>query len=103
MASVLQKQASILRSSRKSHRDAVVVFGEAGFGELEFQFSKNVGSIQNGFGVLSDLARHFREDAMHLELFFIQQADEFVVLLDGFEGLDEYGLSAGTGSVDYPW
>src|SRR5271167_3843548 len=102
MASVLQKQASIIRSSRKSYRDAVVVFGEAGFGKLEFQFSQDVGSSQEGFGVLSDLPRHFREDAVNFGLLFIEQANEFVVLLDGFEGLDEYGLSAGTGSVDYP-
>src|ERR1035441_203455 len=38
---------------------------------------------------------------MDLGLFFIEQPDEFVVLLDGFERLDEYGLSAGTGAVDY--
>ena len=37
---------------------------------------------------------------MDLGLFFIQQANEFVVLLDGFEGLDKDGLSAGTGAVD---
>src|SRR5260370_27864024 len=36
---------------------------------------------------------------MNLRLFFIQQADEFVVLLDGFEWLDKDGLSAGTDAV----
>jgi len=30
---------------------------------------------------------------MNLGLLFIEQADEFVVLLDGFERFDEYGLS----------
>ena len=38
---------------------------------------------------------------MNLGEFFFQQADEFVVLLDGFEGLDEDGLAAGAGAVDY--
>ncbi len=38
---------------------------------------------------------------MNLGEFFIQQADQFVVLLDGFERLDEDGLSAGTGAVHY--
>ena len=38
---------------------------------------------------------------MDLGLFFVQQANQFVVLLDGFQRLDKDGLSAGTGSVDY--
>src|SRR6266478_3845622 len=36
---------------------------------------------------------------MNLGLFFIEQAYQFVVLLDGFERLDKDGLSAGTGAV----
>src|ERR1035441_5339119 len=36
---------------------------------------------------------------MDFGLFLIQQANQFVVLLDGFERLDKDGLSAGTGSV----
>src|SRR5208283_2589311 len=85
----------------QSHRDAVVVFSEAGFGELEFQFGQDVGSHQNRVGIFSDLARHLQEYAMNLGLFFVEQADQFVVLLDGFERLDKDGLSAGTGSVHY--
>ena len=38
---------------------------------------------------------------MDLGLFFIEQAHQFVVLLDGFERLDEDGLTAGTGAVHY--
>ena len=37
---------------------------------------------------------------MDFGLFIIEQADEVVVLLDGFERFHEDGLSAGTGSVD---
>ena len=54
---------------------AVVVFGQAGFGELEFEFSQDVGGGFDGFGVLADLTRHFEEDAMDLGLFVIEQAD----------------------------
>ena len=38
---------------------------------------------------------------MDLGQFFIQQADEFVVLFDRFHGLDEDGLSAGAGAVHH--
>src|SRR5258707_166734 len=79
---------------------AVVIFSEAGFGELKFEFGEGIGGDQDCIRVLADLARHLEEDAMNLGLFFIQQADEFVVLLDGFERLDKDGLSAGTGAVD---
>ena len=32
-------------------------------------------------------------------MFFFEQADELIVLFDGFQGLDEYGLAAGAGAV----
>ncbi len=38
---------------------------------------------------------------MDLDEFLFQQADEFVVLFDGFEGLDEDRLAAGAGAVNY--
>src|SRR5260221_760389 len=79
---------------------AVVIFGEAGFGELKFEFGEGIGGDQDCIRVLADLARHLEEDAMNLGLFFIQQADEFVVLLDWFERLEQEGLSAGTCAVD---
>ena len=85
----------------QAHRHAVVVFGEAGFGELEFEFGEDVGGGQNRIRVFADLARHFKQDAMDLALFFIQQAHQFVILLDGFERLDKHGLSAGTGAVHH--
>ncbi len=37
---------------------------------------------------------------MNLGLLFFDEADEFVVLLDGFERLDVDGLAGGTGAVD---
>src|SRR5208282_2439368 len=99
MPCAVEKQSSFART--QSYRDAVVVFGEAGFGELEFQFGEDVGSGQDRIRVFSDLARHFQQDAVNLGLFFIQQAHQFVVLLDGFERLDKHGLSAGTGTVNH--
>src|ERR1035441_7280486 len=66
--------------SGQSYGYAVVVFGEAGFGELKFQFGQYVGGGENRFGVLSDLACHLEQDAMDFGLFLIQQADQFVVL-----------------------
>ena len=38
--------------------------------------------------------------AMNLGLLFFDEADQFVVLLDGFERLDENGLARGAGAVD---
>ncbi len=40
------------------------------------------------------------QDAVDLALLVFEEADKFVVLLDGFQGLDEDGLAAGAGSVD---
>ncbi len=37
---------------------------------------------------------------MDFGLFFFEEADEFVVLLDGFERLDVDGLARRTGAVD---
>src|SRR5208282_2012174 len=112
MTSAVKKQASFARHGlkrspiltralvpRKAYGYTVVVFGEAGFGELEFQFGQDVGCGQNRIRVFADLACHLQEDAMNLGLFLIEQADQFVVLLDGFERLDEDRLSAGTGAV----
>src|SRR4029077_7293279 len=114
MSCAVKEQASIARLGRTNasiptrilialgerHLYAVVVFGEAGFGELEFQFGQDVGSGQDRVGVLADFARHIEEDAMDLGLFFIEQTDKFVVLLDGFERLEKDRLAARTGAVD---
>src|ERR1019366_4279711 len=108
MAGAVKKQASgvgdgaspVSTDGRcQRYRYAVIVLGEAGFGELEFEFGEDVGGGQDRVGVFSDVARHLQQDAMNLGEFFIQQAHQFVVLLDGFERLDKNGLSAGTGAV----
>src|SRR5580658_10705578 len=38
---------------------------------------------------------------MDLGELFVEQADEFVILIDGFEGFDVDGLAAGAGAVNY--
>ncbi len=37
---------------------------------------------------------------MNLGELFVEQADEFVILIDGFEGFDVDGLAARAGAVD---
>src|SRR5215469_8425199 len=86
----------------QAHCDADVVFGEAGLGELKFEFGEHVGGGADGVGVLADTARHLDEDAVDLGLFFVEEADEVVVLLDGFDWLDVDRLAAGTRAVHYP-
>ncbi len=51
-------------------------------------------------GVFAERASHGDEDAVNFGLFFVEEADELVVLLDGFEGFDEDGLAGGGGAVD---
>ena len=79
---------------------AVVLFGEAGLGELEFQFAQDFYCGEDGAGLGADSGGHFEQDAVNFGQLFFEQADEFVVLLDGFEGLDENGLAAGAGAVN---
>ena len=50
--------------------------------------------------MFSDLARHVKQDAMNLGQLFVEQADQFIILLDGFQRFDEYGLAAGAGAMD---
>jgi len=81
---------------------AVVVFGEVGFGELQFEFGEDIERDANWFSLRSDAFGHLDQNAVNLDEFFFQEANEFVVLLDGFERLDKYGLAAGAGAVDNP-
>ena len=51
--------------------------------------------------VAAHLARERDKDAMNLGLLFFDQADQLVVLLDGFERLDVDRLPRRTGAVDH--
>ena len=63
----------------------LVVLGEAGLDELQFQLSKHRGRRRNFNRVLPDLCGHLHQNAMDLCQFLFQQADQFIVLLDGFK------------------
>ena len=80
--------------------DAVVVGGEAGAGEVAFDFGEEIDAGGDGGRVDADVSRHGGEDAMDFGLLVFEQLDEGVVLLDGFEGLDVDGLAGGACSVD---
>jgi len=75
-------------------------FCEAGPGGVGFYFGEDGCAEVDGGGVLAERAGHGDEDAVDLGLLFVEEADEFVVLLDGFEGFHEDGLSGGGGAVD---
>src|SRR6266702_3564826 len=79
---------------------ALILFGEAGLGKLQFEFAEDFDGGENGPGLLAEAGGHFKEDALDFALLFFEEADEFVVLLDGFERLDKDGLARGTGSVN---
>ncbi len=78
----------------------MVLLGEAGFGELQLELAEDIDGEEDGLGLLAEAGGHFQQDAVDLALLVFEEADEFVVLLDGFQGLDEDGLAAGAGSVD---
>src|SRR5579859_3160547 len=79
---------------------AVVVFGEAGLGELQFEFREGFQRGLNFAGLRTDMLCHFEQDAMDLRQLFFEQPHEFIVLLDCLEGLDEDGLAAGARAVN---
>ena len=78
----------------------VEVAGEAGAGEKAVDQSEDACAIDEGLGVGTDLAGEGYEDAMDFGLFFFEEANELVVLLDGFKGFDEHCLAGGAGAVD---
>ena len=85
---------------RKGGADAVEGDGEAGAGEVGFDLGEDAGAEVDRRGVFAEGAGHGDEDAVNLGLLFVEEADEFVVLLDGFEGFDEDGLAGGRRAVD---
>src|SRR5579864_4884841 len=80
--------------------DAIVVHGETRLADLQLNFSHHVGGCGDGFTVLAQALSHFLQDAADLSLLFFQQTDKIVVLLNGFQRLNEHGLSAGACAVN---
>ena len=85
------RETELLR--RKMGRTQLRADGEASAGEVGFDFGEDAGAEVDRRGVFAECAGHGDEDAVNLGLFFIEQANEFIVLLDGFEGFDEDGLA----------
>src|SRR5216683_6053976 len=85
---------------RKDGADAIQSGGEACASEVGVDFGEDAGAEVDCCSVFAKRTCHCDENAMNLGLLFIEQADELVVLLDGFERFDEYGLSGRRRTVD---
>ena len=83
------------------HGDAVVFFGEACLGKLQLQLAEHFDRRENCLRLLADAPRHLEQNAMNLRLLFVEQAHQFVVLLDRLQRLDKNGLAARTGSMHH--
>ena len=55
----------------------------------------------DGIGVAAQPVGHLAQDAVHFARFFLGQAHQLVVEVDGFERLDEQRVAAGAGAVDH--
>jgi hypothetical protein len=84
---------------RDGRGNAVVVAGEAGAG-LQAVDQREHARASTRPRIAADLARERDKDAMNLGLLFFDEADQLVVLLDGFERLDVDRLAGRAGAVD---
>ena len=64
--------------------DAVEVARKTGAGEEAVDQSEDSSTVDQGLRVGADLAGEGDEDAMDLSLFLFEEADQLVILLDGF-------------------
>ena len=81
--------------------DAAIIFGEARFSELQLHFRHDVDGRGDRRPMLGYAAGHLQQDAMHLSLLLLQQAHQFVVLLDGLQRLHKNRLAAGADAMHY--
>ena len=86
---------------RDGRGHAIVVAGEAGAGEKRIDEGEHTGTLDQRLSIAAHLTGERDKDAMDLGLFLFEEADEFVVLLDGFEGLDVDGLAGRADAVNY--
>ena len=80
---------------RKGGANAIQRDGKTGTGKMGFDFGEDAGTEVDHYGVFAESVRHDDEDAVDFGLLFVEEADEFVILLDSFKRLDEYSLSGG--------
>ena len=81
-------------------RHAIVIAGKTGAGQQAVNQCQDARTLNKRSGVATHLAGERDKDAMNLGLLFFDEADQLVVLLDGFERLDVDRLAGGTGAVD---
>ena len=79
---------------------AVELLGELGTGGEGVELGEDLGGGNEGVGVLADGAGHADEDAVDFGLLLVEEAEEFVVGLDGLHWLDEDSLAGGGRAVD---
>ena len=78
---------------RDGRGHAIVVAGKAGAGLEAVDQGQDARAFNEAEGVAAYLASERDKDAMNFGLLFFNEADQFVVLLDGFEWLDVDGLA----------
>src|SRR4029079_9283861 len=92
-------QDEVPSSTAQFRRNAVVIVGELRLGELQFEFSQDFLCRGDLNGLFSDPLSHFQQNSSYFSFLFLEQPHQFVVLLDGFERLDENRLAARTGAM----
>ena len=86
---------------RDSRGHAVVVAGKAGAGLEAIDQRQDARAFDQSMSVAAHLAGERHEDAVNLGLLFFDEADQFVVLLDGFQRLHVDRLTRGADAVDH--
>ena len=86
---------------RDGWSDAVVVAGKAGAGLEAIDERKNARAFDESLSIAAHLAGERHKDAVNLGLLFFDEADQLVVLLDGFKRLDVDRLTRRAGAVDH--
>ena len=84
---------------RDGGRNAVVIASETGAGQQRVDKREYAGAFDKGMSVAADLAGEGDKDAVNFFLLFFEEADEFVVLLNGLKGLNVDSLAGGAGAV----
>ncbi len=79
--------------------DAFELLREDGDGLVCVELGEDFGAKRERGCMNGHSARHRNEDAVDFGLFVVEQAREFVVLLDRLHGLEVDGLAAGAGAV----
>jgi hypothetical protein len=87
--------------TRELGTDAIVVDGKTRLADLQLDLGHHVRCGGDGFTVLAQALGHFLQDAADLSLLFFQQTNEVIILLNGFQRLNEHGLSAGACAVNH--